>query len=1571
MPGIIGASNTAPIVITTAGHGLTTGNVVFIIDVYGNYAANGTWTVTVIDAFTFSLNGSTGNGDYFIPKRLPANLTGFRTPFTLIQGVSLTNALGGYFTTHLPTAISAVAPSGVVRDMTGNGVTPIVVTGTVHGLTTGDTVVIAGVLGNTNANGTHTVTVIDSITFSLNGTTGNGLLLSAGYWTTTISTSALILSQMIKITSTNHKAEFGNPCAIYGALGRSSLNGSYLMTATNDGGGYIIDTNTVMIQNNGLRAYFVGGATETLYDNYARGNGAYTSNSAHIVPLDIIPTLTIQTDNQIFSLTAGTIVTGEHGLQTGDLIALYGLGPTLPDQTWSVTVIDSLTFSLDHCATTITGAPLTKGLWVHQSVGLLSASNARPARIAISDVNIDDSTQGFQPDDRNILAIIGAVGNTAINGVFIPTYQDNQTCDLIGSEGNGTLTISGTVTSTFGIAQIINLTRSDGATYMVPWPVVYQTATPHGLPPFTGFDLLVPITISGLIGDTNLNGQFLAAAPDGDPVRFAVYKPVANPDMIAISNLNYNNGRVGIIPNPILKFTAASAASPIVLTLDRPHNLMPLLNFDYSTLQVDVIQNTNTDPVIGGTYQFVIVDSTHISLTGTDGDSLSGATGWARIIPVLDADAFDDVADYLTLSEITQQTVTVDSDINLLGVASDPTLATVLPITAATNATPIVITSAAHGLTNNADLQLNVNGVLGNTAANGTWPYNVLSDNTIGLVGSVGNGALIAGPSVTNITNLPVIIIIGATNASPIAITTSTAHGYSTNDSVLIQNVLGTDASNGVWQITVIDSTHFSLVNSNGNGDYLGGGTVVKPTASPIVVTGCSDTTPIVLTTGSNHNLSTGNQVLLRDFNLPSIDGPVYVTVLTATTFSINGSIAGGDFASGSATATVINAPAIALTAPSGTGVYGANKFEILADGAPVRYNVIDTEETVFEQGLGAYDALNNVIIRDNIDITSAGNDTPIEIDAVPLTVTGQISESVTTADQFIGLDLVANPGAIADFLVMEAMGDIGLVPNPTINDIAFWMKLFRDNTRIIVFLPQPGTVPAPTAYLVSVQSSAGQRMLRLAQTRAFGPAIVYEPYTPVIAQINGELPKIIRIPATLRGAPVTLLSRLTVSMKFASRAFIVLQAGIIVIDIVNNTANKFQLYQGRLQVKSVIARSNSAAEGASDILYFMPIYQDTPLQAKMTLMYKNSAPAFLNNIDISDFNLIDRDSNVPSINLNRPSQIPFSYTSGRLPNQNATAQGIPCDIFMYAPFGAVPNVVNAAIGPKLFYLNWFSATSRNNGLVGAARIGHDLVLADLSNNPIISGVTNITGHFLKSTPTGSDVAYIQNGNSGVDARTGLYMYVGTAIPINSSGYALNAPGYRLVWNYRNRMPYNDIKRVNEDFYPINREAGTSYLGTLKPNVGQWRHMYLDPTDGTNTLPSIRPFGGRVRTYIVGGIDALLKWNQNNPSIARNMLTGNGRADCVPVLFDREEITIPTGFTTNPGFNVIELYQALTTGVTSANDKNYGCTGGFPIFAYRPNTGYLHSGALATTDADSDVSFSDTKPVLFGFKGDC
>ena len=74
------------------------------------------------------------------------------------------------------------------------------------------------------------------------------------------------------------------------------------------------------------------------------------------------------------------------------------------------------------------------------------------------------------------------------------------------------------------------------------------------------------------------------------------------------------------------------------------------------------------------------------------------------------------------------------------------------------------------------------------------------------------------------------LTVTGATNASPIVITTSTSHGLLTGNQVYIASVGGnTNANNSLsnlnWTITYISATTFSLDGSSGNASYTSGGT--------------------------------------------------------------------------------------------------------------------------------------------------------------------------------------------------------------------------------------------------------------------------------------------------------------------------------------------------------------------------------------------------------------------------------------------------------------------------------------------------------------------------------------------------------------------------------------------------------------------------------------------------------------------------------------------------------------------------------------------------------------------------
>lgn len=139
------ATNAGPIVITSPNHGLTAGQRIRVNNVNGNTAANGLQKVTIIDADTFSLDGTTGNGTY-----------------------DTTSGFGSWTS-------NVITNAGNTANM--------VITSPRHGLQTGDEIRISGVLGNSAANGTFKVSVLSADTFSLVGTTGNGVYQGGGNWT--------------------------------------------------------------------------------------------------------------------------------------------------------------------------------------------------------------------------------------------------------------------------------------------------------------------------------------------------------------------------------------------------------------------------------------------------------------------------------------------------------------------------------------------------------------------------------------------------------------------------------------------------------------------------------------------------------------------------------------------------------------------------------------------------------------------------------------------------------------------------------------------------------------------------------------------------------------------------------------------------------------------------------------------------------------------------------------------------------------------------------------------------------------------------------------------------------------------------------------------------------------------------------------------------------------------------------------------------------------------------------------------------------------------------------------------
>lgn len=115
--------------------------------------------------------------------------------------------------------------------------------------------------------------------------------------------------------------------------------------------------------------------------------------------------------------------------------------------------------------------------------------------------------------------------------------------------------------------------------------------------------------------------------------------------------------------------------------------------------------------------------------------------------------------------------------------------------------------------------------VIANASANTYGPYAAGGYH----VANPSTAATYANPS--SLTIVPGTLcgtaITGASNGTPIQITTQTAHGRTTGDYVFIASVVGNLGANGFSQITVTSATQFTLNGSTGTGSWVSGGTVL------------------------------------------------------------------------------------------------------------------------------------------------------------------------------------------------------------------------------------------------------------------------------------------------------------------------------------------------------------------------------------------------------------------------------------------------------------------------------------------------------------------------------------------------------------------------------------------------------------------------------------------------------------------------------------------------------------------------------------------------------------------------
>lgn len=479
-----------------------------------------------------------------------------------------------------------------------------------------------------------------------------------------------------------------------------------------------------------------------------------------------------------------------------------------------------------------------------------------PAPIVIT----TSANHGYVTGDR--VRIAGVLGNTNANGhwtITVNNMMPNQ-FSLNGSTGNGAYTGGGTVGSVFGLnpsgqgdyhfsiaahptdPNLVYLggdshnnqsTRPVGATNATAVLFRGDASAPRDNPvtlPNLPFPQWSPLTDFGTL---------YGSAPHADS-RELVFDGAGN-------LLEADDGGIYRHPNPHSgRVRSASRTNPIVIGSTNHGRTT-----DQQVRIAGVTGNTNAN----GIFTITVIDPNSFSLNGTmeNGDYAGGGIwsigDWASLngnlrITEMNSIAYDARNDVLLsgnqdtgAAEQTngsnrtwQQIHQADGFFQAVD-SSGPTViryslgnnftlferrrfssANVQlnpifhPITGATNASPIVITSNGHGLSDGT--RIRIRNVEGNTAANGSFAITRVDDNQFSLNGSTGNYPYRAGGDWRRAS---LITDVRGARGTRVVIT-SAAHRLNSGDQIRVTQLDGNTGLNGNnYHVTVLDDDRFSL----------------------------------------------------------------------------------------------------------------------------------------------------------------------------------------------------------------------------------------------------------------------------------------------------------------------------------------------------------------------------------------------------------------------------------------------------------------------------------------------------------------------------------------------------------------------------------------------------------------------------------------------------------------------------------------------------------------------------------------------------------------------------------------
>jgi hypothetical protein len=507
-----------------------------------------------------------------------------------------------------------------------------------HGYQNVMQVSIVGALGNTAANGTFTVTVTSATSFTLNGSTGNGIWTSGGIATGILSGKA--------INSPSPAPPTAEENAITASLSLSADDISGILAFTSAANTLSLATLNVLLQYERLSSALSLDISDLIL--WIQLTNGKPFNGAPADTLEFCRRLAVLQD-------------------TG--LAVHDLDYLLRNQSATES---SLAFTTSQATVVLQAIrDAIAKLPAPTTIPMTGASNASPVIITTA------QPPGLQSGAQ--VSISGALGNTAANGTFTIAVTGLTSFALNGSSGNGNWTSGGVITVTAYDAATIQtiivnaLSTATGTTANVVTPILLKT----GILPLDANTIALLVAQTSPIDATKFPGLvqgFTVVAKAA--ALFTALKPTETEFAFVVQNAATFNW-------------LDPSASPLA-----PTNVSPYAQFEalLRALKLDQRQPARTPKL------------------------------------------FDILGEWLPPNTLPPDVATA-----IAGPA--------INVTGASNTSPIVITTAsAHGL--QSGMQVTLSGVLGNTAANGTFTITVTSLNTFSLNGTTGNGTWTSGGTV-------------------------------------------------------------------------------------------------------------------------------------------------------------------------------------------------------------------------------------------------------------------------------------------------------------------------------------------------------------------------------------------------------------------------------------------------------------------------------------------------------------------------------------------------------------------------------------------------------------------------------------------------------------------------------------------------------------------------------------------------------------------------------------------------------------------------------------------------------